>query len=423
MYKFRISLQKEFLILFSDKVGIALMFVMPMLLIFVITIIQDSAFNIITENKISMLIVNNDNGKQGNKLTNMLFESKMFNISQKHNSDTVFLKREVLNGNSMVGIFIPENFSEKINLNSENTANIILANFGLSESIQKETIETAPILFFNDPILQDNFCFSILNSIYTYLNIIENTNMLENIFFNMGHSQIPEDVKHSLTEEKIKIKRRFFTQTSQIPNSTQHNVPAWTLFALYFMVISLGANIVIERTSGSFLRLKTIPTNFRLIMISKQTTYMIVGLIQVLLIFCVGFFIFPMINLPELSFPTNIIGTIVLVLLSCFAAVSYSLMVGTLAETIEQSNGFGALSIIIFAAIGGVWVPTFVMPDYMKIISKISPLQWSLEGFYFLFLKNGHWGNLIKPIIGLFIFSFVCQLITFVKLKKDKILS
>jgi len=62
MFKLWASIKKEFYLLLSDKVGLVLMFVMPLLLVFVITIIQDSAFKLVNENKISILIVNHDKG-------------------------------------------------------------------------------------------------------------------------------------------------------------------------------------------------------------------------------------------------------------------------------------------------------------------------------------------------------------------------
>ena len=61
-----------------------------------------------------------------------------------------------------------------------------------------------------------------------------------------------------------------------ILNATQHNVPAWTIFAMFFVVMSLGSSIVREKLSGSFIRLKTLPTNYFIALISKQITYLIV---------------------------------------------------------------------------------------------------------------------------------------------------
>jgi ABC-2 type transport system permease protein len=186
---------------------------------------------------------------------------------------------------------------------------------------------------------------------------------------------------------------------------------------MFFMVISLGGNIVKERLSGSFLRLQTIPGGFALTLISKFLVYLFVALSQLLLLFMMGIYIFPHIGLPKLAMPNAFLPFMVVTLLSAVSAISYAVLVGTYAKTQEQANGFGAISIIIFAAIGGIWVPNFVMPDYMQTIGNISPLKWCLEGYYILFLKNGAWGELIGTISFLFLFTVICQLLIFIKLR------
>jgi hypothetical protein len=57
------------------------------------------------------------------------------------------------------------------------------------------------------------------------------------------------------------------------------------------------------------------------------------------------------------------------------------------------------------------------MPDYMQSIGNISPLKWCLEGYYTLFLKNGAWSELIGTITFLFLFTVICQLLIFIKLR------
>ena len=137
------------------------------------------------------------------------------------------------------------------------------------------------------------------------------------------------------------------------------------------------------------------PTNYMLILSAKMLIYMGVAFLQFALIFAIGIFIFPLINLPQLILPSSIVAVIITILVSSLAAVSYALMIGALAKTQEQSNGIGAISIIIFAALGGIWVPTFVMPHYLQVISNFSPMHWSLESFYILFLKDGSWIELL----------------------------
>ena len=60
MERFKASLLKEIFLLLHDKVGLLLMYLMPLLLVFIITIVQDSAFRLVNDNRLDILIVNND---------------------------------------------------------------------------------------------------------------------------------------------------------------------------------------------------------------------------------------------------------------------------------------------------------------------------------------------------------------------------
>ena len=423
MYKFWISLKKEYHLLINDKTGLTLMFLMPLLLVLIITIIQDSAFKVVNENKITLLIANHDKGEHGAELVSMLGSSGMFDVSEGDAYSPEDLDRMVSSGKVLTGLYIAEDFSEKLDLKSLEFSQSVISNMGFGEEASGEKVALPSIKFFNDAALQDNYVYSIINVIYTHLNVIEISRMVEGLYQGMGYEEIPEDVASGLLSQKIEIERYRSEESRPIPNSTQHNVPAWTIFAMFFMVISLGTNLVQEKASGSFLRLKAMPSGFALVMMSKQLVYMLVGALQVIFIFSVGSFLFPALNLPPLSLgETNLGGLLLVVFVSAFSAVSYSLMLGSLSKTQEQSNGFGAISVIIFAAIGGVWVPTFVMPDYMKLLSQLSPLHWCLEAFYVLFLRDGDWRSLLKPLYILVVFSLICQLITYLKLARDKVI-
>lgn len=424
MYKLWISIKKEYHVLANDLTGLSLMFLMPLLLVIIITIIQDSAFKVVNENKISLLLVNQDEGAQGEELSKMLMSSGMFELIEENSLSLEQFNKEVLGGKALTGLFITHDFSEKLEEKSHQFSQFILSNLGMADCVEVVDLNLPTLKFANDPALQDNYIYSIINVVYTYLNAIEISQMLEGLYAEMGYDNIPDAVKESLFESRIMVERTFSDEADvhPLPNSTQHNVPAWTIFAMFFMVISLGTSLVHEKNSGSFLRLKAMPTHFGIVMFSKQMIFMIVGMLQVLFIFSVGVFLFPLIGLPPLALPFNLLGIWVVVLASSFSAVSYALMLGSLSRTPEQANGFGAISIIIFAAIGGVWIPTFVMPDYMKIISQFSPLHWCIEAFYVLFLRGGQWAMLLKPLFILIVFSFICQLISYIKLKRDRLI-
>lgn len=423
MYRLRISIKKELILLINDKVGLALMFGLPLLLVFIITIIQDSAFKIVNNNQISMLISNHDSGELGGKLSNMLSESGMFLVVENNTIDSLELKQRVAKNEALTGIYISSDFSKMLTDLSNNISIQMLKDFGLGDNEIKEA-DFPSIMFVHDPVLQENYCQSIMGMIYAHMGSIESSRMIESIYSQMGQDSVPDYIKQNITKNHILIERTPASKNEKMltPNATQHNVPAWTVFAMFFMVVSLGTNIVKERNSGSFLRIKTMPSSFSMILSSKQIVYIAVGILQVLLIFSMGAYVFPHINLPELYLPENMTGMFIITLLSAVTAVSYSLMIGALAKTQEQANGIGAISIIILAALGGVWVPTFVMPEYMQIISEFSPLHWCIEGYYILFLKNGNWHDLSRIILILTSFSLAFQLITYLKFKIDKII-
>jgi ABC-2 type transport system permease protein len=282
-----------------------------------------------------------------------------------------------------------------------------------------------PVLsFYSDPVLQENYSYSVMGIIQSYMSVIENSLMIDRMYANMEIADKSARLKDRMISNRVKIEHLVAStgNSSIVPNSTQHNVPAWTIFAMFFMVVSLGSNIVKERVNGSFLRLKTMPTSFMLVMFSKMSIYVVVAVLQVVLTFSMGIWILPKIGLPELTIPSNFPAFATVVFVSSMAAVSYALMIGAIARTQEQANGFGAISIIIFGAIGGILVPTFVMPGFMQFASNFSPLHWCLEGFYILFLKGGSWHELGTVLLFLGVFILICQLCTYFKLRIEKII-
>jgi len=427
MFKIYSSLRKEILLLINDRVGLSLMFLMPLLLVFIITIIQDGVYKVVNENQISLLVLNEDTGAQGSKLVNVLRESGLFKIDTLagNAASQESLKSELLAKGKMIALYIPKGFTSGLETNADQVSSILMDDLGLEhDSTATAHAETPALSFYHDPVLQQNYTYSVMGIIQSYMSVIENSLMIDNMYRTMDLGNESEKLKNRMINNRVKINPVVASNNNSmaVPNSTQHNVPAWTIFAMFFMVVSLGSNIVKERVNGSFLRLKTMPTSFILVMFSKMSVYILVAVLQVTLTFSMGIWILPHLGLPELSLPSNFLAFASVVFMSSMAAVSYALLIGSFARTQEQANGFGAISIIIFGAIGGILVPTFVMPSYMQTISNFSPLHWCLEGFYILFLKGGSWQELGLVFLFLGIFILICQFCTYFKLRIERIL-
>jgi len=247
---------------------------------------------------------------------------------------------------------------------------------------------------------------------------------VKKLYAAVNEQEIPDTLESQISSSQTPVTEIPVSRdgSRNIPNATQHNIPAWTIFAMFFIVISLGSSVVREKLSGSFIRLRTLPTNFMVAMASKQISYLMVTLFQAALIFSIGIWMFPKLGLPPLILPADKVGFLLVTLVCGWCATSFAICIGVFAQTQEQANGFGAVAIVILAAIGGLLVPAFAMPASFQLIMKLSPLHWCLEAYYGLFLEGGSTKDILMNIIPLIIITVILQLAAVYGLKRKNLI-
>lgn len=426
MQKLIAAILKDCKILFRDKAGLAVMFAMPILLVVVISSIQNSSFKLVNENKVPMFLVNNDGQAVSLQFIEGLKQIGMFEIFQ---NDTVVNRADVskvmYEKDAMVAVVIPKGFSENISAKASKITSEALQALGMAseESETKvSTIKQVPALeMVYNPVMEESFRLSVIGALQSTQQFTENKQVLQALYKQLSNKKLPDSLEQKILASKSQIEQFPVAKDGSraIPNTSQHNVPAWTIFAMFFIVVTLSTNIVKEKVSGSFIRLKTLPTNYAILLLAKQITFVLVTMLQALVIFSIGYYVFPHIGLPALNFPTNKTGLVLVTFFCGWSAVSYGLLVGVFSKTMEQAIGFGAVSVVILAAIGGVIVPAFAMPETLKLLMKISPLHWCIESYYVFFLQNGSVKNIIMSIFPLLLFIIAMQIVSWAKLKKE----
>lgn len=193
-----------------------------------------------------------------------------------------------------------------------------------------------------------------------------------------------------------------------VTNSVQHNVPAWTIFAMFFIVIPLGGTLLKEREDGSLLRLKLMPGSYTQLLLGKVIFYVLVCFVQFALMMAVGVFLIPYVGLPALQMGNHFFALAVIAIAIAFAATSYGVLIGTIFKTPSQSLTFGSVSVVILSAIGGIWLPIYVMPPFLQKLGAISPLGWGLDGINDLFLRHEGLKFILPQVIKLLLFSTLC---------------
>lgn len=423
MRKLRIAIQKEWWILLNDKIGLLLLFGMPILMVFIITMVQNSSYEMAKSNRFHLRVVNGDKGFYGDSLIRLLKETNAFDIRVEKMNQNNQVSKQLSGENELLLVQIPVNFSQSVGDKGKRIASEIVAEMGMgSSTAQNQPKQHSKLYIFYNPILQENYRRSIENSFTAFVAKLESKAIMNAVFKQVGITDQSPSLRAALQENSsiVSMKPSGIHQFTKIPNATQHNVPAWTLFALFFMVVSLGTNLVRERESASYIRLQLIPNSFRLVIWSKVIVYFGVATAQILVLFLAGVYLFPLLSLPPLFMPASLLPLILVSIGSAGCAIAYAVVVGTFSKTVEQSNGFGAISILVFAAIGGVWVPNFVLPDYLKVIGKLSPLQWCINGYYQVFLEEANLTNLIGLFCYFIGFIVISMLLISWKLKRMK---
>lgn len=387
------SIYKEILIVSRDKAGLAILFLMPVVLIIVMTLIQDSTFRKLDESHLEILFLNNDKDSLGLTIEKGINSSGFFHVTTDYNGQHLNqeLIYELLNrGKYQIGIIIPEGATQTVRKKVETMFEQAMEESDTIVKSNLSTHENATIFLYFDPAIKNSFKQSVRNAIQNFTFAIE-AKLTFDYLAEEFSDILPSADKISFDPEgSIKFEELYATNkhTEIMPNSVQHNVPAWAVFAMFFILIPLTGNIIKERDSGSAMRLEIMPSSYLVVMVAKVLVYIIICLIQFFLMLLVGMFFLPLFGLPVLVLGPNILALTIMALATALAATSYGILLGAIASTHDQAASFGSVSVIVLAAIGGIWVPVFIMPRFMQEISIVSPLNWGLEGFYNILLRG-----------------------------------
>jgi ABC-2 type transport system permease protein len=403
MRTFLALLYKDSLLLRRDVAGLCLMFAMPIALVILMTVLQNDIIGPAKENKMSVLMLNMDNDTLGNSIERQFADSESFTLEKAADSEKD-LELAVARGDYMIGIVIPENASDFIRQQAKRT---ILRGLNGGKNTKNDSVT---LRIFIDPTLNTSFRNTLMSSMREYAAITERDFIFQELISELN-KRIPQKLgtfEIDANQVSFDVQYAQKNQHSITPNATQHNVPAWTLFGIFFITLSLSTSLINERKDGSFRRLLTMPCSYFQYLMSKSVVFLLVCLLQFSVIFAMGIELFPHIGLPKLMLGDNAWLLAPMGLCSSLAAICLGNFIGKITVEHNQAAILSALLVVVFAAVGGLWIPIFLMPDIMQTISKISPLNWGLTGFYDILIRNGNVTDILPECIYSLTFSVAC---------------
>ena len=422
MKKLVSNIRKELLILMRDIPGLAILFLMPLMLIIVITLTQQNAMQSVNGANIDILFINHDDNTIGNLIQSALAESNEINliidIKNKALNDSL-LAELIAEGKFRAGIVIAENTTAEAEEKIISDLKKLVGS--KNDNLDSTSIRGIQLLF--DPAINNVVRRSIQNAVKMASQGAE-SKLISSVLFHQLANVIETDDSASLVvlstlqeidvdelpQQILEISEEYSGNVSEIikPSITQNNVPAFSLFAMFFIVIPLAGSLIAEKNEGTYDRIRTLPVSYFNILMGKTMAYLLVCFLQFILMVVVGIFVFPyLMGLPALEMGNHYFSIFVATLASSLSAIGFGLLVGTYSSTHNQAAMFGAILVVIMAALGGIFMPIYMMPENLKLISNLSPLRWGIDSYLYIFVRGSGLTFIWKNLLLLFGFFAV----------------
>lgn len=207
--------------------------------------------------------------------------------------------------------------------------------------------------------------------------------------------------------------------TGGSPNAVQQNVSGWLIFAMFIIAIPLSTTVIQERSERTLMRLQTLGASLISIYLAKLLPYGVVNLLQLLLMLVLGAWLLPLLGARGLSLQINWSALLLMGLATSFAALCVASLVATAARTVEQATVFSGGLTILLAAISGIMIPTFIMPQAMQSMAAMSPMNWALEGFLEVLVRQGTPSDVMHYCFRLFLFGLLIGTLAAFLLKRN----
>jgi ABC-2 type transport system permease protein len=383
---------KELKVLWHDREALALLFIMPVFFILVMSLSLEGVYGAGSrEHPLEILAVNEDQGQTAGKVILDLGKMERLAVVESLEGAPVTLKKAqnlIKTKKYRLALHFGGQFSERIQSDSDD-----------------HTIEVPVISLMVDPAMNLQLVSSLRGTIQgvveRHLFMARLPHLMQQGLSSLGELGPPEmaqtlnaltpqlenifsnadtDSLHSGTFSLQVVPLRSLENDRQ-PTSTEQNVPGYTIFGVFFIVLTLASSFIQEKNDGTFQRILTAPLSKAALIVGKLLPYYLVNLVQIALMFAVGVVFFDL--------RLGNIGALFLVSLALSASANgLGLLVAAVGKTEAQVNGLAVLLAITLSALGGMMVPVFLMPGFMKTMSLFTPHAWALSGYHDVMIRG-----------------------------------
>lgn len=378
---------KDLKIFFKDLGGVALIFLQPFMFIVVMSYALGGMFSS-GERAIALLAVNADRGTQAASVLRELDEMEAFQVETAWEGqplDRTQAERLVAEGKRHLALVFPPDFSEV-----------------LGQTPSGDEPRTTRIQVLVDPATSSQFVEPILG---TLQGLIERQTFATlapkglDLLFERLSPQLPASQREAIQAEVQAAMSGGFLggdeplvvlekqapasmRVQRYPDTFQQNVPGYTIYGIFWIVSLLAGSVLEEKRQGTFRRLLAAPFSRAVMLGGKLLPYYLINLLQLTIMLGASHLLF------GLELGPSPAGLVLVSLAAAATATGLGVLVSALARTEAQVGGLTVLLLLTLSALGGCFVPRFVMPSWLQTAGLITPHAWALDAYQDLLVRG-----------------------------------
>jgi ABC-2 type transport system permease protein len=179
----------------------------------------------------------------------------------------------------------------------------------------------------------------------------------------------------------LKLERPFTVERTAEPaggalsvNAYSHAFCGMTLQYLLFWGMDSGLLLLRERRQGIWRRLRAAPVSRLSLLVGKALATLIIALTLIGVTFGVGAAFF------GVTINGSVAGFVLMALSSALLSASTGLLVAALGGNENRARTVAILVILTLSLLGGLWLPSFLLPGWARKLALALPTTWAARG-------------------------------------------
>jgi len=184
-------------------------------------------------------------------------------------------------------------------------------------------------------------------------------------------------------------------------NPSNWVIPGYLVMFVFFAAAVTAETIVRERQNHTLERLLASSVKRESILGGIFTGTVIKGLIQIIIFWTFGILVF------HVDLGLSPLAVIILSVLMVLMSSAFALMLATLARTLRSAASLAVITSLVLAPLGGCWWPSFLYPEWLQNIARITPHAWATGGFNKLMVYGAGFGDVMPSMLALLGFAVI----------------